>query len=149
MAASLNRVILIGNLTADPELRYTPSGTALTKFRIALNHQYKDSTGKLQEEVTFVPITVWGAQAESCSNYLAKGRQVAVEGRLKISAYEKEGAEKKYFTEIVASNVQFLGGVPRSSDAPTQTAAAPVRSETAAAPVRSESEAGTTEEVPF
>ena len=140
MAASLNRVILIGNLTADPELRYTPSGTALTKFRIALNHQYKDSTGKLQEEVTFVSITVWGAQAESCSNYLAKGRQVAVEGRLKISSYEKEGAERKYFTEIVASNVQFLGGAPRSSDAPTQTAAAPAKSE---------SEAGTTEEVPF
>jgi len=142
MAASLNRIILIGNLTADPELRYTPSGTALTKFRIALNHQYKDSSGKLQEEVTFVSITVWGAQAEACSNYLVKGRQVAIEGRLKISAYEKEGAEKKYFTEIVASNVQFLGGgAPRSGDAPP--------AQTAAAPSSSESEASTTEEVPF
>jgi len=140
MAASLNRIILIGNLTADPELRYTPSGTALTKFRIAINNRYKDSSGRLQEEVTFVPITVWGSQAENCSNYLSKGRSVAVEGRLKISAYEKEGAEKKYFTEVVASNVQFLGGSPQAGDAPAKTAAPPSSSEP---------EASTTEEVPF
>ncbi|MCK5827845.1 single-stranded DNA-binding protein [Candidatus Bipolaricaulota bacterium] len=140
MTASLNRVILIGNLTADPELKYTPSGKALTKFRIAINNQYKDASGSLQEDVTFVPITVWGAQAESCSNYLIKGRPVAVEGRLRVSTYENESGEKRTFTEVVASKVQFLGGAPRSGDAPAQTAVPPSSSKP---------EASTTEEVPF
>lgn len=141
MAASLNRIILIGNLTADPELKYTPSGTALTKFSIAVNRKYKDNkSGQLQEDVTFVPITVWGAQAENCSNFLTKGSPVAVEGRLRISTYETEAGEKRKSTEVVASNVQFLGGAPRSGDAPAK-AAAPSSD--------SEPEASTTEEVPF
>jgi len=121
MAASLNRIILIGNLTADPELRYTSSGTARTKFSIAVNRQYKNASGQLQEETTFVPIVTWGSQAENCANYLSKGRSVAV-------------------VEVVASSVQFLGGAPRSGDAPAKTAAPPSSSEP---------EASTTEEVPF
>ena len=140
MAASLNRIILIGNLTADPELRYTPSGTARTRFSIAINRQYKNASGQLQEETTFVPIVTWGSQAENCANYLSKGRSVAVEGRLRIDSFENAEGERKKVVEVVASTVQFLGGAPRSSDAPAQTAAPPADSE---------SEASTTEEVPF
>ncbi|MCK4392315.1 single-stranded DNA-binding protein [Candidatus Bipolaricaulota bacterium] len=118
MAASLNKVLLIGNLTADPELKYTSSGTARTKFRIAINRQYKDSSGQLQEETAFVPIVAWGTQAENCANYLNKGRSVAVEGRLRIYNFtDEEGQEVRWF-EIVAQNVQFLGSPPRSASEP-------------------------------
>jgi single-strand DNA-binding protein len=116
MAASLNKVILIGNLTADPEMRYTPSGTARTRFSIAINRQYKNASGQLQEDVTFVPIVVWGSQAENCANYLSKGRSVAVEGRLRIDSFENAEGERRKVVEVVASGVQFLGGPPRSQD---------------------------------
>ncbi|MCK5585245.1 single-stranded DNA-binding protein [Candidatus Bipolaricaulota bacterium] len=140
MAASLNRIILIGNLTADPELRYTSSGTARTRFSIAVNRQYKNASGQLQEETTFVPIITWGSQAENCANYLSKGRSVAVEGRLRIDSFENAEGERKKVVEVVASTVQFLGGAPRSGDAPAKAAAPPSDSEP---------EASTTEEVPF
>jgi len=116
MAASLNKVILIGNLTADPELRYTPSGTARTRFAIAINRQYKNASGQLQEEVTFVPIVTWGSQAENCANYLSKGRSVAVDGRLRIDTFENADGERRKVVEVVASSVQFLGGPSRQSD---------------------------------
>jgi len=138
MAASLNKVILIGNLTADPELRYTPSGTARTRFSIAVNRQYKDASGQLQEEVTFVPIVTWGSQAENCANYLSKGRSVAVEGRLRIDSFENADGERKKVVEVVASSVQFLGGPSRQSDG-----SAP------ASPAEPEPEAQPNEEVPF
>ena len=118
MSASLNKIFLIGNLTADPELKYTPSGTARTRFAIAVNRQYKDSSGQLQEEVTFVPIVTWGTQAENCANYLSKGRSVAVEGRLRIDTFENAEGERKKVIEVVAQNVQFLGGPPRSESEP-------------------------------
>jgi single-strand DNA-binding protein len=126
MAASLNKVILIGNLTADPELRYTPSGTARTRFSIAINRQYKDSSGQLKEEVTFVPIVAWGSQAENCANYLSKGRSVAVDGRLRIDSFENAEGERKKVVEVVASSIQFLGGPPRQSDtAPSAPSTSP------------------------
>jgi single-strand DNA-binding protein len=137
MAASLNKVILIGNLTADPELRYTPSGTARTRFSIAINRQYKNSSGQLQEEVTFVPIVTWGSQAENCANYLSKGRSVAVEGRLRIDSFENAEGERKKVVEVVASSVQFLGGPSRQTDAP------------ASAPSSPESDTPPDQEVPF
>jgi single-strand DNA-binding protein len=141
MAASLNRVILIGNLTADPEMRYTPSGTARTRFSIAINRQYKDSSGQMQEEVTFVPIVVWGSQAENCANYLSKGRSVAVEGRLRIDSFENAEGERRKVVEVVASTVQFLGG-PRSQQQDSQPGSAP-------SPAPKTDEPGTDEEVPF
>jgi len=142
MAASLNRVILIGNLTADPELRYTSSGTARTKFSIAVNRQYKNASGQLQEETTFVPIVTWGSQAENCANYLSKGRSVAVEGRLRIDSFENDQGERRKVIEVVASTVQFLGGSPRSGgDSP--------RPAPAQQPSVAEPEASATEEVPF
>jgi single-strand DNA-binding protein len=139
MAASLNRVILIGNLTADPEMRYTPSGTARTRFSVAINRQYKNSSGQLQEEVTFVPIVVWGSQAENCANYLSKGRSVAIEGRLRIDSFENAEGERRKVVEVVASTVQFLGG-PRSPDSQAESVSPP--------PPKTDA-AGADEEVPF
>ncbi|MCF7890915.1 single-stranded DNA-binding protein [Candidatus Bipolaricaulota bacterium] len=109
MAASLNQVILIGNLTEDPELQYTQSGVARTTFTIAVNRQYRDANDELQEETTFVPITTWRNQAENCATYLSKGRPVAVTGRLRISNYEDDEGNNRKWTSVVARNVQFLG----------------------------------------
>jgi len=139
MSASLNKVILIGNLTADPELKYTASGTARAKFRIAVNRQYKDSSGQLQEDVTFIPIISWGNQAENCANYLTKGRQVAIEGRLRIYSFENKEGERVYATEVVAQNVQFLGGAPRSDTEPG----------TVPSPIEQPTDQTGDEEVPF
>ncbi len=118
MSANLNKVILIGNLTADPELKYTPNGTARTRFAVAVNRQFKDASGQLQEEVTYVPVVAWGQQAENCANYLSKGRSVAVEGRLRIDSFENAEGEKKKVVEVVAQTVQFLGGAPRATAEP-------------------------------
>lgn len=109
--AGLNHVVLIGNLTDDPELRYTQNGTARGRFAIAVNRRYRDREGVMQEETTFVPIVVWGPQAENCANYLNKGRQVAVEGRLRIDSFTPEGEDKPVkVVEVIANTVQFLGG---------------------------------------
>jgi len=116
MAGDLNRVTLTGRLTDDPELRYTQSGTARTRFSIAVNRRYKDREGKLQEEATFVPIVVWGPQAEACANFLSKGRQVAVDGRLRIGSFETEEGEKRKIAEVVAESVQFLGTGKRETE---------------------------------
>ncbi len=107
--SSLNKVILIGNLTRDPELRYTPSGTAITKFGLATNRKFKKGE-ELKEDVCFVDITVWGRQAESCSEYLSKGRSVCVEGRLSFSQWETEDGQKRSKLEVVGERVLFLGG---------------------------------------
>ncbi len=116
---SLNHVVLIGNLTDDPELRYTQSGMARARFSIAINRRWRDRDGNLQEETTFVPIVVWGQQAENCVNFLAKGRAVAVEGRLRIDTYQTEEGERRKIAEVVARNVQFLDG--RREGAPEET----------------------------
>jgi len=105
----LNRIVLTGRLTADPELRYTQTGRARTRFSIAVNRQYRDQGGNLQQETTFVPVVVWGAQAENCANYLQKGREVAVDGRLRIDTFETQDGERKKVVEIVAQRVEFLG----------------------------------------
>lgn len=117
MSAAMNKVILIGNLTADPDLQYTQNGTARAKFSIAINRKYKDSSGEWNEDVTFVPITTWGSLAENCANYLSKGRSAAIEGRLRISSFETKEGDKKKMTEVVAQNVQFLGGAGQATEA--------------------------------
>ncbi len=128
--AGLNRVILIGNLTDDPELRYTQNGVARTRFSIAVNRKYRDREGNVQEETTFVPIVVWGPQAENCANYLEKGRLVAVDGRLRIGTFETEEGERRKVAEVIAETVQFLGSPARRdtdepSTAPSQEAETP------------------------
>jgi single-strand DNA-binding protein len=106
---SVNKVILIGNLGADPELKYTPSSRALCNLRIATTEVFKDKSGQKQEKTEWHRVTVWGDQAENCSKYLAKGRSVYIEGRLQTRSYEKEG-QKHYATDVVADRVVFLGG---------------------------------------
>jgi len=109
--ASLNKVLLIGNLTRDPELRYIPSGTAVAKFGLAVNRDYTDrASGEKKESVCFVDITVWGKQAEICNQYLSKGRPVFLEGRLEFSSWETKEGDKRNKLEVVAERVQFLGG---------------------------------------
>jgi single-strand DNA-binding protein len=101
-----NRIILIGNLTKDPELRYTPQGTAVASFRIAVNSRYKQSD-ELKSETLFIDVVVFGKQAESCSQYLSKGRSVLVEGRLQERRWESEGQQRSKM-EVVANSVRFL-----------------------------------------
>jgi single-strand DNA-binding protein len=105
---SVNKVILIGNLGADPELKYTPSSRALCNLRIATTDVFKDKSGQRQERTEWHRVTVWGDQAENCSKYLSKGRSVYIEGRLQTRSYDKDG-QKHYATDVVADRVVFLG----------------------------------------
>lgn len=107
--ADLNKVILIGRLTRDPELRYTPSGLAIAKFSLAVNDRFKQGD-EWKERVNFIDIVVWGKQGENCSEYLAKGRSVCVDGRLQYSSWETEEGQKRSKLEVVADKVVFLGG---------------------------------------
>ena len=106
--AGVNKVILVGNLGADPEMRYTASGTAVCKFRIATSERYKDRQGNMQERTDWHRVTAWGKLAEICGQYLAKGKQVYIEGRLEYGSYEKDGV-KHYTTDIIANTMQMLG----------------------------------------
>lgn len=101
-----NKVILIGNLTKDPELRYTPQGTPVATFRLAVNYRYKQSD-EMKQETTFIDIVVFGKQAESCGQYLNKGSSALVEGRLQERRWEADGQQKSKF-EVVAQSVKFL-----------------------------------------
>lgn len=108
--AGVNKVIIVGNLGADPELKTLESGASVCRLSVATTRVWNNkTTNEKQQETEWHRITVWGKQAEHCEKYLAKGRQVYVEGRLRTSSYEKEG-QKHYSTEIVADQVQFLGG---------------------------------------
>lgn len=109
--ASVNKVILIGNLGADPELRYTPNGNRpVATLRIATSDSYKDKAGVKQERTEWHTVTVWGDQAENCNKYLGKGRSVYVEGRLQTRQWDDKEGIKRYSTDVVAERVQFLGG---------------------------------------
>src|SRR5262245_47801728 len=107
--ASFNRVILVGNLTRDPELRYIPSGTAVTDIGLAVNDRRKNAQGEWIDETTFVDVTLWGRTAEVASEYLNKGAPVLIEGRLKLDSWEKEG-KKQYKLRVVGERMQMLSG---------------------------------------
>ena len=109
--ANLNKVMLIGNLTRDPELRVTPKGTAICTFSIAVNRKFKDDSGGEREEVTYVDIEAWGKSGENISKYVTKGRPLFVEGRLRLDQWEdKTTKEKRSRMKVVLENFQFLGG---------------------------------------
>jgi single-strand DNA-binding protein len=110
VAANINRVVLVGNLTRDPELRHTPSGTAVCKLRLAVNTRQKDqASGEWGDKPNYFDVTVWGNQGESCANFLSKGRPVAVDGRLDWREWTQEDGQKRQAVEIIADSVQFLG----------------------------------------
>jgi single-strand DNA-binding protein len=109
--ANINRVVLVGNLTKDPELRQTPSGMAVCNLRLAVNTRRKDNaTGQWTEKPNYFDITVWGAQGENCAQYLAKGRPVGIDGRLEWREWDAQDGTKRQAVEVVADTVQFLGG---------------------------------------
>jgi single-strand DNA-binding protein len=110
VAASINRVILVGNLTRDPELRHTPSGMAVCSLRLAVNSRRKDESGQWVDKPNYFSVTVWGNQGENCAQYLAKGRPVAIDGRLEWREWESQDGGKREAVEVVADSVQFLGG---------------------------------------
>src|SRR5258708_10046773 len=109
--ANINRVVLVGNLTKDPELRHTPSGTAVCSLRLAVNTRRKDgATGEWTEKPNYFDITVWGNQGENCAQYLAKGRPVAIDRRLECRDWEAQDGTQRQAVEVIADTVQFLGG---------------------------------------
>ena len=153
MAANLNKVLLMGNLTRDPELRYTTNGSAVTDLGIAVNRSYTTKEGERREEVTFVDVTVWNRTAENCAQYLKKGRPVLIEGFLKLDTWDdKTSGEKRSKLKVEADNVQFLGSgrdepggnAPSSRDdespAPRRSSAPPANG--TSGPARSNSNAG-------
>lgn len=107
---AVNKVIILGNLGADPELRYSASGAAVCNFRVATNERWTDKDGTTQERTEWHKVVVWGRQAENCEKYLAKGRQVYVEGRLQTREWDDKDGNKRHTTEVVAQSVQFLSG---------------------------------------
>jgi single-strand DNA-binding protein len=112
-ATNINRVVMTGNLTADPELRSTANGTSVCHLRLACNTRRKDNaSGEWIDKPNYFNVTVWGAQGESAARYLAKGRPVAIDGRLEWREWETQTGEKRQGTEIIADSVQFLGGRP-------------------------------------
>ncbi len=124
MAGGVNKVILVGNLGADPEVRFTPGGQAVANFRIATGESWTDKNGQKQDRTEWHRIVVWGKLAELCGEYLAKGRQCFVEGRLQTREWTDKENKKNYTTEVVASSVVFLGsrdgtGVRSENGAPT------------------------------
>lgn len=106
---SINKVILVGNLGKDPELRYTPAGQAVATFSLATSERYKDRNGEMQEKTEWHNIVAWRQLAEICGKYLHKGRQVYIEGRIQTRSYDDRDGNKKYITEIVADQMQMLG----------------------------------------
>ena len=110
MASGVNKVILVGHLGADPDMRYTPSGQGVCELRLATSESWNDKNGQRQERTEWHRVVVWGKRAEICSKYLAKGRQVYVEGRIQTRNYDDKDGNKRYITEVIANDVQFLGG---------------------------------------
>jgi single-strand DNA-binding protein len=139
--ANFNKVMLMGNLTRDPEVRYTPSGMAVADLRMAVNRRFRGADGQDREETCFVNVTVWAKQAESCGQYLKRGRSIFVEGRLKFDEWEKDG-QKFNRLSVVAERVQFLGdggaragqqqsqGMPSGNAGGSSQTAAPAARET-------------------
>ena len=142
MARGVNKVILIGNAGADPELRYTPGGSAVSNFSIATNESWTNSSGERQERTEWHRIVVWGRLAEICNQYLRKGSKVYIEGKLQTSSWEGQDGVKRYTTEVVARDMQLLdsrgdmdgnyGGAPQPQQAAPQSQQAAPQSQQAA-----------------
>ncbi|MBU4312340.1 MAG: single-stranded DNA-binding protein [Candidatus Omnitrophica bacterium] len=142
--ANLNKIFLMGNLTRDPELRYVPSGAPVATFGLAVNRRYVTQNGEKKDDVCFVRIVVFGKQAESCSQYLSKGRLVFIEGRLQYRSWEQDG-QKRNTLDVVADRVQFLGGPRAAGDA----GAAPEAPKEEFAHGAGDAELSTGDEAPF
>ena len=145
--ANLNKVIVLGNLTRDPELRYTPKGTAVGEIGVAINRVWNNEQGQRQEETTFVDVTLWGRHAELAQQYLTKGSGVFIEGRLQLETWEdKATGQKRSKLKVVGENLQFMpDGKQRERSAPAADSA-PRRE---AAPAASTADSDEEEDIPF
>ena len=114
---SFNKIILVGNLGRDPELRYTPQGTPVCSFSMATNERRKDKSGEMQDQTTWFRVTLWGRQAETASQYLTKGRPVYIEGRLRVEEWTDRDGKPRHTLEVHATEMQFIGGGARGEDA--------------------------------
>jgi single-strand DNA-binding protein len=153
--ASFNKVILLGNLTRDPEVRYTPKGTAVTDLGLAVNRTYTADNGEKREEVTFVDVTFWGRTAEVAGEYLKKGRPVFVEGRLQLDSWDdKTSGQKRSKLKVIGENMQMLGS-PRGGGAggggggDEESSSAPRSSSKSAPPPKAAPSAPDDDEIPF
>jgi single-strand DNA-binding protein len=124
--AGLNKVMIIGNLGADPEMRYTANGSAVTTFRVAVSRWFSGADGERREETEWFSVVAWQALAEQCSQYLQKGRRVFVEGRLQTRSWDGADGQRHYRTEVVAQSVLFLDRGPGGGGAPGERYEAPV-----------------------
>lgn len=146
---NFNKVFLLGNLTRDPELRYTPKGMAIAKLGMAINRSWRDESGASKEEVTFVDVDAFGRQAEVVSQYLKKGRPVFIEGRLKLDSWEdKQTNQKRSKLTVVLESFQFVDSGNRPAEDAAAPASAPVRQPPNAAPAVPPPPARPTEEMP-
>lgn len=149
---NFNKVFLMGNLTRDPELRATPSGTAVCQFSLAVNRVYNNANGERQEETTFVDVEAWGRQAETISKYVSKGKPLFVEGRLKLDTWENKEGEKRSKMKVVLENMQLIspkgeGGGGGESYSQSKAAAVPQERSSSPAPARKSEDIE--EDVPF
>ena len=147
--ASFNKVILLGNLTRDPEVRYTPKGTAVTDLGLAVNRTYTADNGEKREEVTFVDVTFWGRTAEVAGEYLKKGRPVFVEGRLQLDSWDdKQSGQKRTNLKVIGENMQMLGA-PRGGGGGDEESSGGSRSSRPAPPPKAAPSAPDDDEIPF
>ena len=148
--ASMNKVFLMGNLTRDPEVRYIPSGAAVADMRMAVNRRYKTQQGEDKDETCFVNVSAWGRTAETCGQYLKKGSQVLVEGRLRYDEWEKEG-QKQSRLSVVAERVQFMDSPRRAEygDAPAAAGAQAGGNDDAGRPPPPDEGGGDDDDLPF
>ena len=150
--ADLNRVILAGRLTRDPEVRYTPSGTAVADLGVAVSDAYRNRAGELVEQTCFVDVVVWGRQAETSGEYLGKGSPVLIEGRLQLDQWENQQGEKRSKLRVKADRVQFLGTPRRESemgDAPARSAPSSGEAGEPPPPADDDPVAGDEDDLPF
>ncbi|MFA5270716.1 MAG: single-stranded DNA-binding protein [Candidatus Omnitrophota bacterium] len=126
--ASLNKVFLMGNLTRDPELRYTPQGAAVVNLGLAVNRYYKDKSGQNQQDTCFLNVIVWGQMAEVCNQYLQKGRQIIVEGRLQSRSWKDNDGKNRTTIEVKADNVQFMSNRAKEETKEVDLGEAPAES---------------------
>jgi single-strand DNA-binding protein len=148
--ASFNKVILLGNLTRDPEVRYTPKGTAVTELGMAVNRVYTAENGEKREETTFVDVTLWGRTAEIAGEYLKKGRPVFIEGRLQLDTWDdKQSGQKRSKLKVVGEGLQLLGGRPGGGGGGGGDEEGGSRSNRPAPPPKAAPSAPDDDEIPF
>jgi single-strand DNA-binding protein len=148
--ASFNKVILLGNLTRDPEVRYTPKGTAVTDLGLAVNRTYTADNGEKREEVTFVDVTFWGRTAEVAGEYLKKGRPVFVEGRLQLDSWDdKQSGQKRTKLKVIGENMQMLGSPRGAGGGGDEESSGGSRSSRPAPPPKAAPSEPDDDEIPF